>query len=89
MKTHDIGNDWFVNLHDDGSLTLRNSEIGQRVTIPAYSASLLYQAIRAAEMAEVKGFTVDDVAHEMRRLGCDPETAARSLIDQEAKRNAA
>lgn len=45
MKTHDIGNDWFANLNDDGSLTLRNGEIGQRVNIPAYSASLLLTAL--------------------------------------------
>ena len=41
IKTADLGNDWFVNLWRDGSLTVRNSEKGQRINVPAESVERL------------------------------------------------
>lgn len=41
MKTTDLGHDWFANLHDDDSMTLRNCEKGQRIDLPPESVATL------------------------------------------------
>lgn len=41
VKTDDLGNDWFVNQWSDGSMTIRNSEKGQRINLPAESVKTL------------------------------------------------
>lgn len=47
-KTEDLGQDWFANAYDDGSITLRNSEKGQRIDLEPESVERLraiFQAI--------------------------------------------
>lgn len=40
-KTTDLGHDWFANQYDDGSMTIRNSEKGQRIDLPPASVETL------------------------------------------------
>lgn len=45
MKTTDLGNDWFANQHDDGSMTIRNCEKGLRIDLPTESVERLRNII--------------------------------------------
>lgn len=51
IKTADIGNDWFENLWTDGSVTLRNTEKGQRIDLPAESVERFKEIYTQAEAA--------------------------------------
>ena len=46
---HSLGNDWFANVWTDGSMTLRNPEIGQRIDLPAASVDLLREIFNEAD----------------------------------------
>lgn len=45
MKTTDLGNGWFANQHDDGSMTIRNPDLGLRSDLPVESVNTLRRAI--------------------------------------------
>lgn len=53
MKTTDLGNDWFANEHDDGSMTLRNCEQGQRIDLPSDSVKRLRSILADAELLAI------------------------------------
>lgn len=40
-KTEDLGLGWFANAYDDGSMTLRNGDKGQRIDLGADSVERL------------------------------------------------
>lgn len=44
-RTTDLGMDWFANDYDDGSMTLRNAEKGQRIDLPPESVETLRKII--------------------------------------------
>ena len=75
MKTTDLGNDWYANEHEDGSMTLRNPEKGQRMDLPADSVLRLRRIIVQAAMALVDKTLLDAFAEPMS----DDEKAAREL----------
>jgi hypothetical protein len=50
-KTTDLGNDWYANQYDDGSMTIRNPEIGQRIDLPTKSVELLRDIFKQVEAA--------------------------------------
>lgn len=41
MKTTDLGHGWFANQNDDGSMTIRNCELGLRSDLPPESVEIL------------------------------------------------
>lgn len=54
IKTTDLGADWFANQWSDGSMTIRNSEKGQRIDLPVESVNRLraiFTQIDAAKAA--------------------------------------
>ena len=75
MKTTDLGNDWYASENDDGSMTLRNSEKGQRIDLAADSVLRLRRIIVQAAMALVDKTLLDAFAEPMS----DDEKAAREL----------
>lgn len=77
MKTTDLGNDWYANEIDDGSMTLRNSEKGQRIDLPADSVLRLRRIIVQAAMRLVDKTLLDAFAEPMS----EDEKAARQIKD--------
>ncbi len=47
VRTHDLGLDWFATAYDDGSITLRNAEKGQRIDLQPESVERLRNIFRA------------------------------------------
>lgn len=45
MKTTDLGNGWFANQHEDGSMTIRNPDLGLRSDLPRESVETLRRII--------------------------------------------
>lgn len=39
--THDLGLGWFANMHDDGTMTIRNPDKGQRIELNQESVKTL------------------------------------------------
>lgn len=39
MKTADLGQGWYANANDDGTFTVRNPELGQRIDLTAEEAA--------------------------------------------------
>lgn len=48
IKTHDIGDDWFVNQMSDGSMTVRNCNKGVRIDMPKKSVETLKEILNKA-----------------------------------------
>ena len=49
-KTEDLGQGWFANAYSDGSFTLRNPNLGQRIDLDAKGAEkfiFLYDEVRS------------------------------------------
>jgi hypothetical protein len=46
-KTTDLGQGWFANLHDDGALTIRNPDKGQRINLTKAEAARLREILAA------------------------------------------
>lgn len=44
-KTADLGQNWFANLYDDGSLTIRSPERGQRIELTKEEGERLRQLL--------------------------------------------
>jgi hypothetical protein len=55
MITTDLGNNWFANQYDDGRMTIRSPERGQRIELSADSVERLRQIFIGA-----KPMTADD-----------------------------
>lgn len=51
FKTFDLGSDWFANLWSDGTLTVRNSEKGQRIDLSKESVDRLREIFASAVAA--------------------------------------
>lgn len=58
MKTYDLNQDFWLNLYDDGSATIRNPEIGVRINLPKKSVDLLRAIIReSADQTDEETYT--------------------------------
>lgn len=49
MVTHDLAHGWFINLHDNGTATIRNPDKGLRIDLEADSLALLRKAAVESE----------------------------------------
>ena len=49
--THDLLNGWYANVWSDGSLTIRNSDKGQRIELERQSVDLLREIFAAPKAA--------------------------------------
>jgi hypothetical protein len=54
MTTTDLGQGWFANQHDDGSLTIRNGDRGQRITLTPDETARLREILAAAEKEQAQ-----------------------------------
>jgi hypothetical protein len=45
-ETHDLGNGWWVNFNEDGGLTVRSPDRGQRINLTKESAETLRNIIK-------------------------------------------
>ena len=48
-KTHDILNGWFVIERDDGTMTVRNNDKGQRIELSKESVDLFRKIVKECE----------------------------------------
>lgn len=49
-QTTDLGHYWFANQYDDGSMTVRNSEVGLRIDLEPESVERLRQIFKAEKV---------------------------------------
>lgn len=49
FRTAELGQGWFANLNEDGSMDVRNCDQGQRIHLEPASVELLRECFRKAE----------------------------------------
>lgn len=47
-STHDLGNGWWVNFNEDGGLTVRSPDRGQRINLAKESVQTLRDILRTS-----------------------------------------